>query len=42
MLILIFSLISLGAAVLVGLNAGLWAALGAFVGSFLLRAVLSI
>ena len=38
MLILIFSLLSLTAAVPVGLNAGIWAALGVFAGCFLLLA----
>lgn len=40
MLILIFSLIGLAVAVIVGLQAGFWWALGAFVGSFLLLSLL--
>lgn len=40
MLILIFALICLAAAVPVGLKAGVWAALGTFVGGFLLQALL--
>ena len=41
MLILIFSLVCLGLAVSVGLNAGFWAALGVFVGGFLLLSLMA-
>ena len=40
MLIVVFSLVCLVLAVPVGLNAGFWAALGTFVGVFLLQALL--